>query len=1071
MGTDVSRTEYEGILIMDPSITAVWATESNATESTPQAGPITPDTGVKTEIVLQSSGTPTDGDPLLLYTMKAGVPGVDTAGFAWRETTATDWYGWDVPSSITGVELIQHEGVSSTGASHPCVIDMLDGRILMVYTDFDATNRTVRRRVRGIDGVWAASAGLLVVAKNGRGDMLHPQALLLPSGRVLLFHLTTDNTNSQGQIRMMYTDDITDTTWKEGAVGVLPAPLSLVQGGSGTSFDRLRVAYSPVTGQIVMTVEITTLTGPTTEQTQYASRDLGASFTSVGSGVANGASGGAHALVWSAGTFFLFYLTGGLIKVRRIGSAYSAFSDATQEGPTVTVVTSATGISAIASEDGTLYAWGGNATVGFTVSRDHGASWVEGFDAGVQWAGQGVLATSHCVCWNQGRAFMVSTQSGPAARVNSLTGYILGGYSSVTLPPEAIAQNVGRQMWFWDGWCAQHDTIATAGVPFTDNSTGTPVYTHDANDGSENITTGVGANAFHDHTDTADAAYPEVILRASFTNNSGTMELSARSAESTTPQSTQAGARLTATQLSLRESSDGSLIGSAVAVTAGVRIDALLAVNGTNATLWYRTHTNEGPRLWIQVATTTGLVETAGSTTSRVRVNTSVSTNIDMWDIHYTIEKSVVVTSAVAAGRSLAAGFTNPDHLFARGLPAGDPAWVNDGVSIRGTDGPTYRGETFSMEVTHPNPVEYVIPTVSRSPRLGWVGADAAADTTIAFQMDTFDDTPQDQSIGVYLGSCNVEHVRLQAYRNDAWVNVDDIDRTQSGLRFTRNGCRITPGVSGAAGNSRYYHRNELKGSYFEFDNGDVRGILGNTEGHWDETATNNKSVIVRLDPADCDDGEDASGTAGIIVFANTMTVHHGSPHGDAEGYRLLLNRTGSGGAAPPGAKFKIGAAVIGPLVVFGKRTDRAYSLVRSSQVQTTQLPDGTLSKRKVGPTRRRLTINFADGRDVSTARGSADGDFIKGSTSASTLPIAHAFDTPLQLQGLLDQLDGSLVPCVYVPRIPAGPSDTVTATTGLAGGAIYGHLADTMRIDAVLGQPQETEVFRGPQFVFTEEV
>ena len=101
MGTDRSRDQYEGILIMDPRIAEINAAGTTATEDSPQTGPITADAGFSTEAVIVASGTPEDGDSLELLGQKAGSPGINQAGYAWREDGDPTWYGWDAPSVIT----------------------------------------------------------------------------------------------------------------------------------------------------------------------------------------------------------------------------------------------------------------------------------------------------------------------------------------------------------------------------------------------------------------------------------------------------------------------------------------------------------------------------------------------------------------------------------------------------------------------------------------------------------------------------------------------------------------------------------------------------------------------------------------------------------------------------------------------------------------------------------------------------------------------------------------------------------------------------------------------------------
>jgi len=707
MGTDRSRDQYEGILIMDPRITAINVAGTTATEDSPQTGPITADAGFSTEAVIVASGTPEDGDSLLLRGMKAGSPGINRAGYAWRETDATNWFGWNVPSVITAFEFVEDAVSSTVGFPAPQPIPLADGTIVILAGDDTFNLRGVSRRIRNVDGTYGASVTLHQETANPGNDRLYPRGVLLPSGRLQVYHATMDNDNDEAQIRMMYTDDPSAATYTEGEAGVLEEAFDLTAGA--TSFNRLRVAHNPDTGQFLLVIESA---AAASVLTQYASRN-GVRFELVGSTIVTDGTG--VDLVYSNGFFVLAYGLSGTVHYRRSGSAFTALSSASVIDPQNAATTGPTdAVSLVAADDGTLYSYAGTTALGFAVSEDTGATWIAGAKAGIAWAGEGCLATEHSAAFYRGYTYMVANQTAPAANVLALTAYRLGGYSDLTLPPEKISRNVGRQMWWANGWVG-HDDPTTAGQPFTDVSAGAPALTRNT-DGSWNVTTG-GLDTYQVEEGIADAAaYVEVMGTMRTLVNSGTAKLAVQSSR-TLPNHTEAEIRVDA-DIRLFDTNSGAQIGATVVGAGGVKVDLLLAVNGQDCTAWYST-VDDGnhAQTWIQIATTSTLTEAAASVTNRIQQVVVPSSDVDLWFTLFSRQDEVVGIATILIGESMADDVTLPDDLFAKSLPAIGASYVNDGVIIRGIDGPILRGVEMTMEITHPSPIESILPFVQPSPR------------------------------------------------------------------------------------------------------------------------------------------------------------------------------------------------------------------------------------------------------------------------------------------------------------------------------------------------------------------
>lgn len=1063
MGNDVSRSDYEAILIPDFRITKdqLWAAQSSYDEDAPQVGPITADD--TSDAVIEASGTLTNGDALYLRTLHAGMPGINRAGFGWRSSTANNWFGWDVPCSIAA-----YEGISGTAGSdslnfhsseklYPSVISLSSGALLIASDSDVASTRQVRITYRAWESTtW--STDLLGDSAATTTGHHHPRLVLLPTGRALLFYFVYDDDNSEAQVALWYSDDPTggESTWVEGARAVLPDPISTATNAP----ERLRVAYNPLNGQILMLIRTASST-----VSQYASRDLGTSFTLVKSGLTMTR----HDITVADGVFVVGYSDASLyLEIYRTGSAFTDLSTLTAIN--ATSVTASSEIALATADDGTVYACCNADVLGWGASADGGVTWLGGWpaDGGVSWSSAGgVLFADTSATWHRGRIYLVGNQSAPAADTGEISAAVLGGYSTVTLPPERRDQNIGRQAWWASGWVG-HDSPA---VEMTDSSAGAPVLTRN-NNGSWAVVTGAADTGRYDnesgavHTITSGE---EHVIRGSWAVNSGVGSL--YNQWTSASDSTQVQVRLTTTALTLRDVNGGSQIGSSVSITAGTRIDVKVAVNGQNAACWYRTYTIDGPRTWTLLASTTSLTLAGAAASYRARFEVTASSDVDLFERFRVGGRGSIHSRNYSLGHSLADGIDTPAELFARPLPALGTAYVSDGAALRGRDGPTLRGETFTMEVTHPNPVENIIPREAPSPRQYWQAATATAGMAIAWEFwstNTDLHTGQD-TIGCYLGSWLCSHVRWQGYDADtsAWTTIATIDRTRS-VAFVRTGYSVQPATTGTGGTSRYYERNELAGGYVVFPGGAVRTIASNTEGNWDAGAINEKRPVIYLERTEVDNTEDTSGTL-TIVFPDSLTIAHLAGSNLYRGYRLVLHYSGSGAASPPGGKFKGGVAAIGPVVVLGKRTESQIRVAAEARVARYELPDGTERSRVIAAPRRIVSIPLGT-VDLTTARGDTDPDYVRGTSTSGGEPIAHRHDLPLLLRGVIDDTDGPHVPVVWIPRVRRGTPDTYTDVLGRAGGAVYGRL-EWSGYSGMLGDPEQAELVRLGEIVITEGV
>jgi hypothetical protein len=625
-------------------------------------------------------------------------------------------------------------------------------------------------------------------------------------------------------------------------------------------------------------------------------------------------------------------------------------------------------------------------------------------------------------------------------------------------------------MWWEDGWVG-HDSPAS-GVPFTDSSVGAPVLTR-ATDGSWQITTGAGDEGIYKDSVGASVDDVEFLAWCRVKRTSGEFRLIIVN-DNLTPAGM--GARLEFdADLRLIDSSGAVLLATAVA--PGASLDLFIAVGDDNVSAWYSVFDNgDHKRTWITLGSFS-LSSTAGAAAERkIELKVEPSSDISLYGVQYA-RVGAVGASEILVGKSMADGVTLPDDLMAKGLPAAGVSYINDDVSIRGTDGPLLRGTEFTMEVTHPNPIESIFPFEKASPRAFWLAEDATADQEIAlkFSPGTEESHAGGDVIGVYIGNSNVRHIRIEGQDAGGTFNLlTDIERGETGLAYIRDGGTIYPNETNVSV-GQYYHRDELAGSFFDLTSGVTRTIIGNTEGNFTSGPTvAEKRCIIYLDRDEITGAEPAAGTVGVIVHRDTLTTLNLRGGNTFRAYKITCNDTATGAVnAPPSGKLQIGVAVIGPLAVFGKRQDAAYTVSRVSQVESQDLTDGTTRTRVIAPSRRTVVVNFDDGVDVTQVRGAKDSNYITTSTGAGAEPVANTRDLPLMLNGLIDQLDGPSTLVVYVPNMPQtiGTADATTFRAGRAGGAVYGRIIGGVTASAVFGDPMLTEVLKGPSITIREEV
>jgi hypothetical protein len=1122
--TDKSRDLYRGLLIPDGDLYRIWEAETTVDEAGNRAG--IPRTSSKTEAVLQASGHQIDTDPYKKFEMisvRGGYPGPGEGGLGWRYNDTENWRGWDVPHTISAWENINFESTTDYNL-HSDLLNVTrpDGTDYMLCVYEFVFGSSVRIGIRKRTGdVWGGETVVYLEDDYLTGNFLWPSITVLPTGRVLLFHWVYDHSNNVAQMQMSYSDD-EGTTWKTGGSYILKDPIDI----TNRTCKRQKVAYKDGQTLILAWINDSSLSQKDII-IQYASDDLGATFLKVTefSGADTSNAGGIPDVTTAGGFFVVTWIKVETLHpvVLRLGSAYQPI---VADSPPVPIVVEpwaeydggavdaivAGDLSIATDEDGVVYLYGTQ-----EIATSPVCVGIRSYDSGLNWDSMGVGGTSignygrwwgadepatgsasmypidYCMEFNRGRAvvshrYLNNAQQNPFGE-NSLAFFYLGGYSSVVFPglqlfkrdtkraglsatwvPFGLPDDSG--LWSSTSAGAPTEAIVLAGYQLV-----SPPGSILLNEVEPNEGTGNNDIVFE------DGAYG----RFSVTINGAPMQ-----GQSNIRIWTTAGApssyveikiEITDTLISVIDVPTSAVLGT-VPNAVGQKNQIFWAVRGVSVadapssgecSVWWRAWNTNEDRYWTEVYRGPLTLATGGTTSFISWGDGSAGTDLDSYWHEYNVMygRQTVLPFYKFTGGQIAQGQLNPKELFPRNF-SNVPLFVASDSRVAITDGPTFEGDQWSVNVRHLQATENVLPTVSPSPAKTWRSKTAVAGATIAFQrnVDGEDAWAANDFYAIHFENVNFKRAQLQYRIGGAWVNVVNISFYRE-FDYQRRGHSIRT-VSDDSG-SFYAYYNEFAGNKIEFNpdpiigNAVVATVLRNSEGMaYEGTAAKPATLFLDPDtytPADVP----ASGTA-HLWFKN-MTVLIPNTETPIEGIRLQLCPTGT---LPPEGYYEAGNIIPGPVALFGWDYSRERNITKTPNVDLSTLRDGTRHAYKEGETRRRVRFSWAEGVDVSQIRREytlpASPDYV--TARAGGTPVALRNDSLALMWGLLDRIDGPGIPVVYIPLIEYSQIGGATFDPRQnARGSIYGRTVSPVTLEQVVGSEEKTEVYRVNTLTIEEEL
>lgn len=1036
--------------------------QAETAAASPTAGDFSP------SLSLEALGDQAQGTAYHLKTLKGGFPGEDATVVRRDSLTTGDWRGWNTYNVLGHVEssvLITHDATDNvdfamcTTADEVALIGRWKANQILVRR-WDPATRTASANVVAVDLVGTINpndddAAYDVVPAASVLDML-----TLPSGRVVAYYLTRDvDANASVQLWASYSDD-DGATWRTAQYLGLDDAVSL-----GAGIDpvyKLKAAYS--SGNVLMVLEKFYTIDDVNYRglLQYASDDTGLNFALVRSDEAAGVTTNpSHPDILvdeTTGAFVLLYEDKGGTDVVavRLASPYTPYVD----GVSVIASTGAVlpnHLAAFQSPQGDLYCTYDHQGIALLWSRDGGVTWatIEGpFDWDDVAGNTGWLWD---VTVAKGRAVWMITQTAGSGTLPLDDDFLVcesGGWNTLC-QPRVLGTDPTLNRGFGDTTIDAHTWVAFA-APDVDSG-----WTRTGAGGAvtPRATSPVGlqltVETQYSKAPTGSAADGMVVywsLKIASTPNIAAREVALH----LILQTYDLDVRFSSSSVRLYDNHAGATIGSA-SPAGGMGTEQVfkLATRSGSVTLYRRAPTDDA---WTTLITGTTTTSGAGSV-NLVHWGDFVGTEDSTW---------LFVCYAMDSGSGTVAGYSDDisqdvlaqDPFVQYGAPlpvAPYKLYTDQGLFVRGSSGPATRGDTWRIEPRFDHPVSAMDYANSASPARRWRSTGTAT-TTFAWDM-TLSSTLGNTSLGLFLTGINFPAAELLGWNGAAWVILAGLrgNEGMTGLACIVNGDTVQVNAASSV-DARYVCYAEYVGGYVKFNGGDIRRIVWNSEGSYTDRTTKRPSFRFE-------------GTAPAGATA-TCELWHPSALVILHEHATIYSRYALRIPSQPTAEgyFEIGVPLVGAMAMFGRKYARGRTQDTAPNFALVEDSAGRRSARKLGPSRRAVSVVWL-GADLTSISGATpDPDYISPRAAATT-PTADRHGTPLLIEGLIEQLGGGTTPIVYVPNIPETSPGNLETRMAARERFVYGRIMGGVTRSAVLGTEAQSEVVNLAGLRIDEEV
>ncbi len=1140
--TDKSGDTFTVLIVPDQAMTAA-AIAAAPSSSYTQAGPRAP--GVcepqgDYEAVVEAVGDMAAGTELRILGQRTGHPIPGGGELVWYYQGDADAAnrGSNVPQTPWAHEFVQFS-LTADKTANPHMVNLpWSDVVLVAYQMLDGAGNEdliVSWRNTGT----GAFTDVTVWNGTGAGQTdLHPCLVPLPDESVLCFsfaeHIRDGSGSPESQIRChRSTDDgvswtlmqdscLRNTLQRITETGVTNYVSTFtrhgIEAGGADYFtpQRMRAAYNPVTGQILLCVWTQYTESGGTYGTyrditfQYASNDLGGTLDCVEITDEDVWAPGAIDILCVDGVFHFYYVgvTDQLARLRKIANAYTPLSNAavTQintdpNSATTPVWGTVTGASpgdtfdrvelaSCLDEDGTIYVYGlafATQPHGMTLrSQDSGATWWQMGDSSsgsgtgpnggfAHWHRNQAVAlvprpSDFCACWQRGRALVAGnsvTQAGsPTNPDGGISLRYLGNYSNVTMPGYLARLSPLDERCAWEEIYVPID-LPTAGTWTHPSAGGTVAMVAP---GALSITTTAVQQDYYryalDSTSGADVrgaivlAENDVITGGATNADDIFLRINIGDAGHSHDVSLRYDSAAGGTITVIDNDGGPATLGTIVIDTTAV-VQVLVAIDGDGAgagslEVWYRAGDTDSDQSWTVGISEDGTLGDGGAVGTAVvefgNARTAAAAAQATWRI-------VCITENVYTGNQLI-GFSAPDDLSGRQASSRAVSY-DGGTRIKVSDGPVRRGDLWHADTAYEHPVSRVVPDESESPRVRWRSTGETKEI-IAVALDaallgTVESRPDCDTIGCAIIDTGGSW-RTGLFRREdtaaGLVTVATIDLAygRETMDYTLVGRTLVP--QAASTDKPTFFRDEVAG-YTARIGAKYRAVGSNSAGVWDLN-TAGPPLLLQLEGID---GTEATPGAASLWSPRGAALAHLLGETTTEYVLEIDAQTTLDGY------MELGALIMGPAYYFGRHPawGRSYTLERGYERE--QTPDGTTRRVQRQPPRHVIELAWERaGFDETDARGSTP-NYVTASTDGSAIPVGFYSGAARDLFHLARRLDGKAV--ALVESVPRDASTSYMESR--ASHVHYGYIDADIRLEEVLGDPNSTQVLRVARLTFRE--
>jgi hypothetical protein len=465
-------------------------------------------------------------------------------------------------------------------------------------------------------------------------------------------------------------------------------------------------------------------------------------------------------------------------------------------------------------------------------------------------------------------------------------------------------------------------------------------------------------------------------------------------------------------------------------------------------------------QVWTKVTTTAGLTGTRA--TNEAIFGNYVAGTYTNW-----FHNVQIGSPARADSRDWTNTSYHPKYLYGRPFSV-YATYLDAGWQLESKGSAAFVDDTWQASTGYEYPVKAVHPETAASPRIEWRSLDDDTEITIQWIPDSGTTTrPLSPAIGLHLSAINFKTAYFEGYDGSSWATLGIVNTATdfASLKYSLSGNIVRPQGSGTYGAARFVMLEELVDSYAVFDAGggseSVHKILHSAEGSFSAS-----SGTVHAKPAELVVGGSlgsVSATGNFEIREHQATLLMFDKTTGYQRYRLRIpaQKTAEG-------YFKIGACVVGPVLVFGQDYSWGRTVAHEANQEITTGRSGDRMVEELGPIRRQVQFAWGEGWDATKTQGASPTDFDVVNLGAAN--AAGVRNDPSVMAGAIRRLSGAKEPAVYLPRIKHEANQVAQMVLGRERN-IYGRVVSPVTQTTVLGDEGTDEVITINQIVIDEEV